>query len=81
MLGIGGGCGYAVLALLVSIGAIAGSRGGPAVVFLVPAILIGLPAVVSLCFRGWRAFALGILIVCGVVLLVFGICAVTWKGL
>jgi hypothetical protein len=81
MLGIGGGCGYAVLALLVSTGVIVANKGEPGTLLLIPAILIGLPAVIALCFRGWRAFALGILIVCGVVLLVFGICALSWKGL
>ena len=78
---VGAGCAYAIAAIMVSIGIIARSSSRSTALLLIPAILIGLPAVISLCFHGWRAFALGILIVCGVVLLVFGICALTWKGL
>lgn len=76
------GCGYAVLAMTLSFAVISSARTNSNTVFLVPAILLGGPFLLSLCVRGWRAFALGILIMTGLVVLIVGTCSVlVFRGL
>jgi hypothetical protein len=70
------GCVYAAVAMVMSFAIIASGHWNSGMVFLVPAILLGGPFLVSLGVRGWRAFALGIAIMVGLVVLIVGTCGV-----
>ena len=67
---------YAFLALGLCWWIIVSGGHPTAWIIIAPAtFLVGLPFVLALCFKAWRRFALGILLVTGTVALIFGACA------
>lgn len=77
LVGVVGGVGYAVLALACSIYSIYFIAQQPISNgwFAFPATALIVPAAISLRFRPWRGFAVGIFLVLGFALLIAGLCA------
>jgi hypothetical protein len=76
---VGAGCAYIFVAILLSLGIASVGPGSSEAILIVFAILVGVPFIASLCVRGWRAFALGILIMMLLLIGAFSMIALLWK--
>jgi hypothetical protein len=87
--GLIAGCAYSVVAIFLSYQlcnqvnlTMAGSHTLPDWWIIVPSLALAIPFILGLFFRGWRSFAMGILIPIGLGLLIVGACAgPVWPGL